>query len=394
MKLLYFKAAALLACLASRTLAGGSSNEDDLRRIQIEPEFATLFTNNSYVTDPAYKKEVKELKEMMIRLGGPLRANNRVGVAAVSHAGHGKHYCVGYAENPNRARIFENRMDCDIEGWYTIASFCIPPSTVNTKSLPRIDGCVGVAHNPTRTMYFHGFSNCDRNGWTHAFRMTVQDSTRPHFLSVWEAFNPHRMTVSAGGADFGQYGWTYRNHIPAYTITYPITPLGLKVVKPHVPKVVSIHKRNAVAVLPTVGRISHLHLLREALEHLTFTSIPRGGFRQGLMNNQMRTLMAELGDSNVNIEIVRDLAAEMGFGFEANVAALNLVINNVVVGVIHLEEGITYTAAAIRGAFMHSLTRRTPITLFRAWAAEIGGFFEYLLAGIEEMPILFGVLLL
>ncbi|KAF9384027.1 hypothetical protein CPB97_006002 [Podila verticillata] len=105
--------------------------------------------------------------------GGISRSNKAKAAVDPSHKSHGKHYCVGHARVPSRTRIFENSMDCNIEGWTTVMSFCIPKKTVTAANLLRVEGCVRSAENPRRSMYFSGIKDCNRDGWKHDFQMPV-----------------------------------------------------------------------------------------------------------------------------------------------------------------------------------------------------------------------------
>ncbi|KAG0292535.1 hypothetical protein BGZ96_004018 [Linnemannia gamsii] len=55
----------------------------------------------------------------------PVRTNagSRGGVSASAISSDILPYCVGYANNPVRVKIFKNKMNCDLQGWYTLFTF-------------------------------------------------------------------------------------------------------------------------------------------------------------------------------------------------------------------------------------------------------------------------------
>ncbi|KAG0281033.1 hypothetical protein BGZ95_007233 [Linnemannia exigua] len=72
-------------------------------------------------------------------------------------------FCVGYASNPVRIRIFKNKLTCAIQGWVTLHTF-----TAHTKKddyLASKPICVGHAENPTRSMFFSNKNSCTEGGW-------------------------------------------------------------------------------------------------------------------------------------------------------------------------------------------------------------------------------------
>ncbi|KAG0228815.1 hypothetical protein BGW41_003264 [Actinomortierella wolfii] len=355
--------------------------DNEARRLRLEPEFASLFTNASFVRDPSYQKDMAELRRTVASLDG---RNNRVNAKGdiPSHEGHGKHYCVGMAYDPFRTFIFENRMECDIQGWTTMASFCIPKEFTTGKHIFKVDGCVGVAHGPTRSMYFKGHKNCDRNGWTHAFEMPVQDAKGPvHFLRVWEAFEPHRMTVSSGGDDLTEKGWTLRTDIPAYTITYPMTPSGLKTIKPHLPKLISIHKRatgnNHMIRDPLRATIGNI--IYRALQYLQY-----GLYHDGLGTEiqqfnaieEVRRLLREYQEQSVDIRLV--LSRRIPGGFENNLVVIELRAGRQLAAALMMDENIHYGESWIREGLSRSLMDREVYLLSRALDRDIGRYRGFL----------------
>ncbi|KAF9323487.1 hypothetical protein BG006_001401 [Podila minutissima] len=386
MKLLLSATSAFLAfaglAAASPAFAPRDSGSD-ARRLRLEPEFASLFTNASFVRDPTYQKDMAELHEMIAALNGGSSRSNKVKAAAdPSHKSHGKHYCVGQAWEPHRTRIFENRMDCDIEGWSTVVSFCIPKTIVTSSSLSRVEGCVGKAGSPTRSMYFKGHKDCNRDGWKHDFQLPVQDAKGPvHFLEVWEAHYPFRMNVSPGGSDLVPSGWTYRAHIPAYTITYAMTPSGLKTIKPHLSKIVSIHKRGLgdSGVSYVELNITISAILVRALQYLVhgIYQATQGATIQRFTDiNEVRSVAREFYDRTVNIELVRTHVA--AGGFEGNLVTIELRADGVTAATLMMDENVHYGQGWIREALITSMMQRVTVMLVRVRDIPDGRYRGYI----------------
>ncbi|KAG0247110.1 hypothetical protein BG011_001999, partial [Mortierella polycephala] len=361
-------------------------NDNDVRRLRLEPEFSSLFTNASFVRDPAYGKDVAELNEMMIALNGGNRPSNRVNAAAPSHKGHGKHYCVGQAWEPYRVRIFENRMDCSIEGWTTLVSFCVPKKTVTTKSLYKIDGCVGTAHNPTRSMYYSDSTKCNKNGWQHDFQLSTQGtkgSSGMHFLSVWEAFNPHRINVGPGGADFTSTGWGYYDYLPAYTIQYPITPSGVATIKPRLSKISKVHKRGLPVVLAlelTIALAAVAYRALQYLQHDLYQSTAGALFERLGDHEEVREVAQGLMGRPVAVDVVRTQIVDGGF--EGNLVTIQLTVDGHAAASVNLDERVHYGRAWIREALATSMMDRVPVTLIRGLDIESGRYRGYIYSPI------------
>ncbi|KAF9971772.1 hypothetical protein BGZ73_005179 [Actinomortierella ambigua] len=374
MKPLFAVASTLLAFVGLAVSAANFApliSDDDYvqRRLRNEPEFASLFTNASFVRDPEYQKNMADLKKMVVELnGGNSRSNSVDNAVAPSHKGHGKHYCVGAAYNPYRTIIFEDLMECNRQGWTTLVSFCIPkniPTTLKSNSLQRVEGCIGTASNPYRAMYFRDEKNCNRNGWTHDFQLPSIDLAGPsHFVSVWEAFDPHRMNIGAGGDDFTKSGWQYRNHIGAFTISYPATPSGLEAIKLNLPKAIAINKRSTdlfgmpPAISITLAALAHL-----ALQRFDRPSVPR--LDVSVLDRfhdfpEVRAVARDLFNRGVAIELVRaDTRPDSGM----NLVTLHLMADGRRVAVLALYEGYNYGAGRIREALNTSIMQRVPVVL-------------------------------
>ncbi|KAI1288870.1 hypothetical protein EDD11_009611 [Mortierella claussenii] len=374
MKLLLIAVSSLAAfaglASASLTLVPQPS-DDDARRLRLEPEFGSLFTNASFVRDPAYKKDLTELNEMVVALNGGIRRSNSAKAAAASpHDAHGRHYCVGNAWGPHRTRIFENRMDCNIEGWTTLVSFCVPKTIVKSKFLLKIDGCVGKAENPTRSMYFSDSKNCNRDGWSHDFSLatqTTKDLSGLHFLRVWQAWGPHRINFSPGGDNLTSSGWIYRDYIPAYTITYPTTPSGIETLKPILKKAVTLHKRILPILLSAVFTITMAAIAQQALEHLRHDAYnPAQGevFQNFDDVEAVQSLSQELMGRRVPIQLTR--GERVPGGFEGHMVTIHLVVNGSEGAIVSMDENVNFGRSWIREAILRSMMNREPVTLFRA----------------------------
>ncbi|KAG0049034.1 hypothetical protein BGZ83_006133 [Gryganskiella cystojenkinii] len=314
------------------------------------PELETLFTNASFTADPTYRKDLAELNAMVASLSGSTRRINGVKAAAAKLDPHGRHYCVGYAFNPHRTRISR--------------------TITGTKSLPRVEGCVGIAHNPTRSMYFTEKS-CSRDGWYHDFSLhtqTTHDLNRLHYLQIWDAPGPHRMLLSGGNDDKEGSGWNYRGFLAAATITWPITPEGIKTLKPSLPKAVKLHKRVLPIFFMVAFTIYHLVIAQRALEHLehdAFHPTQSDVLQRFDDIADVRTVADEFLNRHVPVQLI--LTDRVSGGFEGNMVTIRIVVDGIYGGVVSLDETINYGRSWIRQALARSMLDREPITLFRVF---------------------------
>ncbi|KAI9241256.1 MAG: hypothetical protein BYD32DRAFT_458059 [Podila humilis] len=399
MKLLLSVASAFLA-FAGLAAAGPAfapqASDSYERRLRLEPEFASLFTNASFVRDPTYQKDMAELTEVIAALnGGNSRTNKAKAAADSSHKSHGKHYCVGHAWVPSRTRIFEDRMDCDIEGWATVVSFCIPKTIATAASVFRVEGCVGKAENPRRSMYFKSNKDCNRDGWKHDFQLPTQDAKGAiHHLNVWEAQNPFRMNVAAGDVDLVPSGWTYRDYLPAYTITFPMTPSGLKSIKPHLSKIVSIHKRglgddgvNYLVLNATISSI--LYRALQFLVHGIYTASQGSTIQQFTNIDEVRRVAHEFYPRRtVNVELIRTRTTPGGF--EGNLVTIELRADGVTQATVLMDENVHYGQAWIREALNTSMMQRVTVLLIRIRDLEHGRYRGFIY-GRDNKPIDLGL---
>ncbi|KAI1288893.1 hypothetical protein EDD11_009563 [Mortierella claussenii] len=236
-------------------------NDDDYeRRLRLESEFASLFTNTS-ARDPAYKEGLVELNALSEALAGAKVTTDP------AHQPHGRHYCT------------------------------IDPS----KILPKIDGGIGISHNPTRSMKYSDSSNYNRNGWTHDFGLT-KNLSGLNFLSVWDALDPHRINVADNGTDLTKSRWTYRDYIPAYTIVYPMTPVGLATLKLHLPVVVDD--------VQAVRELAQDHLHRMVNIEVIQAGAIAGGFEGNLLTSRPMDFWLRLG-AWMNASSLAELGSEL-----------------------------------------------------------------------------------
>ncbi|KAF9165619.1 hypothetical protein DFQ27_007761 [Actinomortierella ambigua] len=382
MKPLLAVASALLAFVGLAAASPGlapltNDNGHDQRRLRIEPEFASLFTNASFVRDPEYQRNLADLNKMVAELNGRNGRSNSVNAAvAPSHKGHGKHYCVGIAWNPARTIIFEDLMECNRQGWATLMSFCIPKDipSVKSKNAWRVEGCVGRAWDPYRAMYFRGQKNCNRDGWTHEFQLPSLDLAGPkHFMNVWDAYNPHRMNVGSGGEDLSKSGWQYRSYITAFTITYPITPSGLEAIKSHLPKAAAIHKRldpfslGAIEIAITLTLVIHAAL--QKLQHGGVQQYDLAVLQRFHDFHEVRAVAQEYYGRFVNVElIIADRRPDSGM----TLVTLHLMADGLQAATVVLYEGLDYGQSWIREALNVSVMQRTTVLLMMIRDLTVG----------------------
>ncbi|KAF9549967.1 hypothetical protein EC957_002027 [Mortierella hygrophila] len=131
----------------------------------------------------------------------PLRRSNGVQVAAVSK--DIIPFCVGYAKNPVRVRVFRNKMSCDSNGFSTLYIF-----TAYIKKdayLSPQPMCSGISKDGKRSMFFSGKTTCAGGEWKQdfAFFESAKINTR---VEMFQAANPHRMLLYPG-YNGGAHGW-------------------------------------------------------------------------------------------------------------------------------------------------------------------------------------------
>ncbi|KAG0336419.1 hypothetical protein BG000_006605 [Podila horticola] len=336
MKILLSVASAFLA-FAGLAAAGPAfapqASDSDARRLRLEPEFASLFTNASFVRDPTYQKDMAELNEMISALNaGNGRSNKEYRYGRVPAQG---------------------------------------------------EGCVGKAENPTRSMYFDVTKDCNRDGWTHDFQLPVQvQKIGPmHSLNVWEAADPHRMNIVAPDLDLVPTGWKYRYYIPAYTISYPMTPSGLKTIKSHLSKIVSIHKRglgdsdvNYLLLNATVSVI--LYRALHYLVHGIYTASQGSRIQQFNDIDEVRSVAQGLYNRYVNIELVRTRIVPGGF--EGNLVTIELRADGVTAATLMMDENVHYGQTWIREALNTSMMDRVTVLLVRVRDIDNGRYRGYI----------------
>ena len=132
--------------------------------------------------------------------GNPLRRSNGVKVAAVSK--DIIPFCVGYATNPVRVRVFRNKMNCDVNGWstlYTFTAYIKKDAYLAPQAM-----CTGISKDGKRSMFFSGKTTCAGGEWKQdfAFFEAANIYTR---VEMFQAMDPHRMMLYPGynGEDHG-----------------------------------------------------------------------------------------------------------------------------------------------------------------------------------------------
>jgi hypothetical protein len=129
-------------------------------------------------------------------------------------------FCVGYATNPVRVKIFKNKMTCDTKGWSTL--FIYTAHTKMDKHHAPYPICTGNEGNPDRSMFFSNKSECSINGWSTDFAFyesgnkgNNKDANPLHEGTyMWQAYNPHRMMLYPYYPG-DQHGWQF-----AYNLQY------------------------------------------------------------------------------------------------------------------------------------------------------------------------------
>ena len=348
---------------------------------------------------------MEKLSKRAISLGGGGSVvngslNNTRALAAddLYQSYQGIYYCVGQASDPPRVRIFKNRTDCNIDEFTTLVTVCEPKTVINSVSLPKINGCVGIAENPMRSIYYSDYSNCNRDGWKHDFTLSSQTTkglVNMNFLLIWEAQKPQRMTFSPGGADLSSSGWTYRDFLGAYLITYPMTPSGLVAVKPNLKKAIAIYKRLS-PLIDILGRypitMTMVALTKQSLEGLTYGIIKPGQAKTVQQIGDIdwvRKLAQELMGRKVPLELTK--TEVIPGGFEGNLVTIQLWIDGFLTGypiaILSMDENINYGTTWVREALIRSMMNREPIVMYRAWDKEQNNYRGFLRTSDSDVDI-------
>lgn len=138
-----------------------------------------------------------------------LHRSNGVAIAAASK--DILPFCVGYATNPVRVRVFRNKLTCDGSGWSTLYTF-----TARTKKdayLAPKAICSGISKDGKRSMLFSGKTTCAGGEWKQDF--AFYESAKIFLrVEMFQAQNPHRMLLYPG-YNGEEHGWQ-----KAYTLQY------------------------------------------------------------------------------------------------------------------------------------------------------------------------------
>jgi hypothetical protein len=111
-------------------------------------------------------------------------------------------FCVGYASNPVRVRVFRNKLTCDGGVWSTLYTF-----TAHTKKdayLAPQAMCSGISKDSKRGMFFSGKTSCAGGEWKQDFAFF--ESAKILRVEMFQASNPHRMLLYPG-YDGKAHGW-------------------------------------------------------------------------------------------------------------------------------------------------------------------------------------------
>ncbi|KAG0375747.1 hypothetical protein BGX24_008697 [Mortierella sp. AD032] len=161
----------------------------------------------------AHYNEVVHGSNSLIRTNGAVKAAGSVSSDIIP-------FCVGYATNPVRVRVFKNKMTCDDKGWSTL--FIYTAHTKQEKHHAPYPMCVGNVRNPDRSMFFSDRKDCSINGWKTDFAFYEsgakdgsKDANPLHQGTyMWQAQNPHRMMLYPYYPG-DQHGWQF-----AYNLKY------------------------------------------------------------------------------------------------------------------------------------------------------------------------------
>ncbi|KAG0059254.1 hypothetical protein BGZ89_000547 [Linnemannia elongata] len=133
--------------------------------------------------------------------GNPPHRSNGMEVAAASK--DIIPFCVGYASNPVRVRVFRNKMSCTGGDWstlYTFTAYIKKDAYLAPQAI-----CAGISKDGKRNVLFPGKATCAGGEWKQDFAFFESAKI---FLRVemFEAMNPHRMMLYPG-YDGGAHGW-------------------------------------------------------------------------------------------------------------------------------------------------------------------------------------------
>ncbi|KAK3832286.1 MAG: hypothetical protein JOS17DRAFT_774505 [Linnemannia elongata] len=125
--------------------------------------------------------------------GNPPYRSNGVEVAAASK--DIIPFCVGYASNPVRVRVFRDKMSCDGNDWSTLYTFTA--HTTKDAYLAPHAMCAGISKDGKRSMLFSGKTTCAGGEWKQDFAFF--ESAKVYLrVEMFQAMNPHRMMLYPG----------------------------------------------------------------------------------------------------------------------------------------------------------------------------------------------------
>ncbi|KAF9156990.1 hypothetical protein BG015_008493 [Linnemannia schmuckeri] len=206
------KVATILTILAAAGLAApihagppvspsGTPSGDSLHTFTLTDQDAAFFESRVVKFNQTEANALAAQYDEVVYGSNPLHRSNGVRIAAVSK--DILPFCVGYASNPVRVRIFRNKLTCDGSGWSTLYTF-----TAHTKKdayLAPQAICSGISKDGKRSMLFSGKTTCAGGEWKQDFAFFESAKI---FLRVemFQAMNPHRMLLYPGYAG-AAHGW-------------------------------------------------------------------------------------------------------------------------------------------------------------------------------------------
>ncbi|KAF9384028.1 hypothetical protein CPB97_006003 [Podila verticillata] len=209
-------------------------------------------------------------------------------------------------------------------------------------------------------------------------------------MQVWEAADLHRMNVARADVDLVPSGWKYRDYIPAYMISYPMTPSGLKTIKPHLSKIASIHKRGFGKDNANYNELNAVVsvILYRALQYLVhgiYTASQGSRIQQFTDIEEVRIVARQVFAQPVTIELVR--TRTIPGGFEGNLVTIELRADGVRAATLRMDENVLYGQAWIREALNTSMMGRATVMLVRVRDVNDGRYRGYIYGRDEPIDL-------
>ncbi|KAF9977982.1 hypothetical protein BGZ73_004265 [Actinomortierella ambigua] len=170
-----------------------------------------------------------------------------------------------------------------------------------------------------------------------------------------------------------------------------MTPSGLETIKPHLPKVVSLHKRgdlnapgNWFGLAATLAAV--IVRATESLRIGMYSALMGTTVQQFTNIEEVRRVAQEFYPRRtIEIELVR--TQSVPGGFEGNLVTLEMRADGLPKAIVMMDENVNYGPAWIRAAINTSLMERRSVALIRIRDVNAGRYRGYIyITGSNDLP--------